>query len=269
MKIELSNLLHRFNDPELEAANVISWSSPVLSFGNLSTSKLATVGLNPSNREFVDTQGNELAGTARRFHTLKSLSLRHWADAAQHDLEAIIKFCEEYFLRNPYDGWFKQLDYIISGSSFSYYFPSAQACHVDLIPYATSSKWMELTTTQRLSLLEHSGDTLGLLIKDSPVEVLILNGRTVVENMERITNVQFEKTHMPQWTLPRKNGDGIVGIAYQGFINSIGGVPLSQELLVLGYNHNIQSSYGVTTEVKTAIRNWISESTMEVLNETR
>jgi hypothetical protein len=43
------------------------------------------------------------------------------------------------------------------------------------------------------------------------------------------------------------------------------GIDLERELLVLGFNHNIQSSFGMTTEVTTAIRHWIAEAAEEVI----
>src|SRR5436309_318262 len=48
-------------------------SLPVLFFGQLGTGRAATVGLNPSDREYLDRHGNELTGSAQRFHTLGSL----------------------------------------------------------------------------------------------------------------------------------------------------------------------------------------------------
>ncbi|PWV46444.1 hypothetical protein [Chitinophaga sp. S165] len=254
---EVSILVKRLKDPVIKKTAVIEWGSPIPSFGNLVSSKIATVGLNPSNREFVDLSGKELEGSYRRFHTLNSLGIKKWEEIDESHLSSIVNLCFEYFSRNPYDGWFKKLDNIISGTSMSYYFPSGEACHLDLIPYATSSKWTDLTLEQKKLLLEISGDTLGLLLKRSKIEMLILNGKTVVETLQKISNVSFEKVRMDSWTLPRKGG-GVAGYAYKGTIRSLGGHKFKKAIKVLGYNHNIQSSYGVTKEVQLAIRNWIT-----------
>src|ERR1044072_8195400 len=117
MVTELNNLLARLNDPELRNTTVIDWGSPVPCFGNILSSKIATVGINPSNLEFVGTDGQELNGVMRRFHTLKSLQLKNWNDVKEPHLQLILDACLDYFNRNPYDRWFKKLDYIISGSS--------------------------------------------------------------------------------------------------------------------------------------------------------
>jgi hypothetical protein len=261
----ISTLIRRFEDNARAGTNVIPWSCPVPAFGDLSRSKIATVGLNPSNREFVDGSGNELEGSSRRFHTLKSLGLARWADVNARHLQLIVDSCSAYFSRNPYDRWFRKLDHVISGTTASYYHTSVKACHLDLIPYATARKWTELTQLQRSSLLAMAGDTLGLLLRDSPVRLLILNGRSVVENFQDISGVCLEKHAMSDWALPRQSKRDVAGFAYMGRVRSISGTRLKHEILVLGFNHNIQSSFGVTTGVTTAIRHWIAQTASETI----
>ncbi len=266
MNATLPTLVERLEHPTLGGTRVIPWGCPVPAFGDLSRSAVATLGLNPSNREFVDSSGNELDGASRRFHTLRSLGLARWSDATSRHFRLIMESCRAYFSRNPYDGWFKKLDRIISGTGASYYNSSATACHLDLIPYATSCKWTELSQRQRSSLLAVASDLLGLLLRDSPVRVLILNGRSVVENFEHTSDVRLGKQPMLDWALPRQSACGVTGFAYKGSVRSISGIQLRRELLVLGFNHNIQSSFGVTTEVMTAIRAWITATANEVLS---
>src|SRR6266849_5010343 len=144
MNTMLSKLVERLGDSTLSEANVIPWSSPVPSFGDVSRSRVATLGLNPSNREFVDALGNELDGPLRRFHTLRSLRLARWSDVSVPQLRLILDSCRAYFFRNPYHTWFGRLDHLISGTRASFYDRAATACHLDLVPYATSCKWIEL-----------------------------------------------------------------------------------------------------------------------------
>ena len=258
METTLSTLVKRLDDPALSETRVIPWGSPVLSFGDLSCAKVATLGLNPSNREFVDDSGNELDGASRRFHTLSSLSLRRWSDATARHLRLIMDYCRAYFLRNPYDAWFRKLDHIVSGTKASYYGTSARACHLDLIPYATACKWTELSNHQRLTLLDLAGDTLGLLVRESPVRLLVLNGSSVVQQFQAMSGVLLEKQPMYEWSLPRRSSAGVMGFSYMGTAQMLWGIKLKREILVLGFNHNIQSSFGVTTQVMAAIRNWIA-----------
>ena len=256
----LATLVERLVGPELKETDVIKWGCPVPAFGDLSKSNIATLGLNPSNKEFVDNSGNELDGSNRRFHTLKSLSINCWSEIEDQHLDLINYSCRNYFMRNPYDTWFKKLNYLISDTNASFYDYSETACHLDLIPYATSCKWTDLTNSQRITLLTAVADTLGLLLKNSPVKVLILNGKSVVNHFQSISDICLEQEVKTDWELPRKNQSGIKGISYKGFVNHISGIDLDREILVLGFNHNIQSSFGVTKQVATAIKNWISES---------
>src|SRR5262245_26916409 len=113
MNTLVSALLKRLDEESLTDCGVIPWSSPVLSFGDLAGARVATLGLNPSNREFVDGDGNELDGRARRFHTLKSLGLASWSDARPRDLALIAESFRSYFAVNPYDTWFKRLDNLL------------------------------------------------------------------------------------------------------------------------------------------------------------
>jgi hypothetical protein len=219
---------------------------------------VATLGLNPSNREFVDESGDELRGPLRRFHTLMSLGLESWEEADARHLRLILDSCRKYFLGNPYDRWFKRLDQILSGVNVSFYSDSHSACHLDLIPYATARKWTELTGRQRSSLLAVAADTLGLLLRDSPVRILILNGRSVVERFQEVAGICLKQQEMRAWSLPRQPKPEVTGLAYTGVVSALSGISLSDEILVLGYNHNLQSSYGVSNEVILAIRDWIS-----------
>lgn len=260
MKSLVSSLVDRLDGRDLPDAGVIPWSSPVLSFGDATKSRVATLGLNPSNREFVDGDGNELDGAHRRFHTLTSLGLESWSDARPRHLDLIADSCCDYFAANPYDLWFKRLDGLLEDLQVSYYSSLFGACHLDLVPFATADKWTDLTRQQRQALLDRTGDVLGPLVRDSNIEVLILNGSAVVQQFERAAAVQLDATTMVEWTLRRQSSADVKGVGYIGYVKTIGGTRLRREIMVLGYNHNIQSSFGVTTGVMTAIRRWLGES---------
>lgn len=262
----LSTLISRLSDSTLLGTNVIPWGSPVPCFGDLACANTATLGLNPSNREFVDEEGKELDGPLRRFHTLRSLGLQSWAEAKDVHLETIMDSCRKYFSRNPYDGWFRRLDHIISAANASYYGGSPTACHLDLIPYATSCKWTELSREQRSGLLGVAGDTLGLLLRNSQIELLVLNGNSVVAQFEEMSSIRLQKRAMSKWALPRRSNGGVKGFAYMGYVTNVSGIELGREILVLGFNHNIQSSFGVTKQVIEAIRLWIAESAEKIFS---
>jgi hypothetical protein len=228
--------------------------------------RVATLGLNPSNREFLGGDGRELSGSSRRFHTLNSLRLGAWADADDRHAEMIWEACRTYFARNPYDVWFKQLDYLLAGADVSYYGCATRACHLDLVPYATFCKWAGLSLRERKALFAVAEGALGQLLRDSAVEVLILNGRSVVTNFEKVAGLRLRSRVMPAWSLKRKDSDDIVGVAYHGVTANISTIALGRPIHVLGFNHNIQSSFGVTREVRRSIRGWLRTSVCEVLS---
>ncbi len=256
----LATLVSRMEESAARDAQVIPWGCPVPTFGDVTRAKVASLGLNPSSREFVDEQGQELLGSNRRFHTLRSLELESWAAAESRHLKYILEACLHYFTGNPYDRWFRRLDFVISGTGSSFYDRQRPACHLDVIPYATARKWTDLSTRQRGQLLDLSRDALGLLLRHASVEVLVLNGQSVVTLFQTATGMTLGKREMPAWSLPRRSGAGVTGVAYAGLVDTICGYRLPEPIRVLGFNHNLQSSYGVTTRVVDAIRSWITSA---------
>ena len=97
-----------------------------------------------------------------------------------------------------------------------------------------------------------------MLLRASPVRVILLNGSSVVEHFEDLARVRLDKRRMSAtWSLPRSSRPSVPGFSYTGLVDTISEISLGHKLLVLGFNHNIQGSQGVTGEVVKAIRNWI------------
>lgn len=263
LSVQIRTLLVQLTQRPLREAGIIPWSSPIPVFGQFGDCEIATVGLNPSNREFVDEQGNELADSERRFHTLRSLALRQWADVDYRHLMMIAQSCCRYFEANPYDTWFRALDRVIAGTGASFY--SGNACHLDLVPYATGQKWTALSVVQRSNLLRKTGSVLPALLNSSPIRILILNGSTVVKTLEAGIDTSLQAFEMPAWKLPRASGDPVRGVAFSGVATSLFGVRLRRAVHIIGYNHNIQSSFGVTREVRESICDWIGDQAVERL----
>ncbi|MES1189478.1 MAG: hypothetical protein ABUS47_00230 [Steroidobacter sp.] len=267
MKDYLPTLLKKISKYNLDGnASVIPWASPVPVFGPVETSRVGTLGLNPSNREFVDVEGNELSGMDRRFHTLTSLGLKNWNRTKDSHIEKISSACERYFNVNPYNTWFQELDVIINDIGSSYYGNNViDACHLDLIPYATYKKWTDLAEGERQLLLHVSGQAFALILRESLISLLVLNGMSVIRHLESVADVELEVQEMPEWTLSRRNSEGVKGFAFKGAIQRIGDVDLNRKISVIGFNHNLQSSFGVTKQVKSSIRKWIGETGRELL----
>ena len=73
-----------------------------------------------------------------------------------------------------------------------------------------------------------------------------------------MAGVRLEYKEMPAWSLPRQSRE-VAGIAYWGVIDALLDMHLDHEILVLGFNHNLQSSFGVTKEVVNAIGSWVAQ----------
>jgi len=227
---------------------VLDWASPVPFFGNIRNSLVATVGINPSNREFVDARGGVLRRAEQRLATLESLKLSYWSDATGASIREVIDSCERYFERNPYRQWFDVLERMLKVGGYSYY-SGARACHLDLVALATRDKWGALDRDAQQSLIISGRRAMAETIRDAPIEVLVLNGRSVVNVFEKVCDTKLTAREVSAWTLPRAGSKGVAGVAYTGTIASIAGVDLDRAVKVFGYNHNLQSSFGVTTNV--------------------
>jgi hypothetical protein len=261
----LQDMIRGMNNPNLNEMNVLNWGSPIISFGDFRKAKIATLGLNPSNLEFMDAYGNELNGFKRRFQTLNSLDLESWSNVNEEHLKLMLKSCWTYFDGNPYNEWFKKLDFIISGTSLSFYLPSYEACHLDLVPYTTTSKWAELSSNQKTSLLRLSEDYLGNILKHSSIRLLILNGKSVVDNFEKVSGTKLLSEHRPNWDLLRTKNKKVNGISFYGSIKYFRDINFKKQIKIIGYNHNIQSSYGISKDILTSLRDWITLQSKEVL----
>lgn len=253
----LTGLLNLLDERGPRENDVLAWASPIPLFGSLENARVATLGINPSNREFVTAAGVELEGAARRFHTLTSLGLNSWSELDTRQMDLLLESYQSYFRKNPYDVWFKPLNSVVEGTGFSYYDDSAHACHLDLVPFATASKWSELRMLQRSALLRLAAGTMGALLRDSSVDVLILNGSGVVREFESVNELALTREERPAWNLGGGNGRPIAGIAYSGLVDRIAGVDLGRQILVAGFNVNLQSSYGVTRSATRAIADWV------------
>lgn len=219
--------------------------------------RIATIGINPSIREFVDPDGIALAGPTQRLPTLDSMGLTSWSALHSVHIRSIALACRSYFERNPYLTWFRPLQTLLHGSDASYFGPERSACHLDLVPYTTVGKWSSLPLDSRRALLESTKDALGLLLREFSIDLVVLNGQAVVNQFESLTGSTLRAERKDAWTLPRSGGRPVEGIAYTGSVGRIGDVTLPRPVKVLGYNHNLQSSFGVTSQVVAAIGRWI------------
>jgi hypothetical protein len=176
--------------------NVILGATPVVSFGDFTKSRVATIGINPSSIEFLDRSKNATCNglypeDKKKLADLETIGILSTDplddDTSQYysgpfGAETIWKGCRDYFLSpNAYWKWFGDLEEILETLSVSY--KDSSACHLDLSPWATDPIFSELVPAQQKSLLLGEADFLRWQIAKSPIELLLLNGAQVKESI--------------------------------------------------------------------------------------
>jgi hypothetical protein len=169
-----------------------------------------------------------------------------------------VSACDEYFSGNPYSRWFDVLDALVRSAGASYYSDDKPAAHLDLVPYATHVKWGLLREDQQRVLLHSGRDLIASVLRDSRVELLVLNGASVVRQFQKVAGLNLTRERKPDWDLPRRGSERVPGVAYTGSVDRIGAVDLGRSIVVVGFNHNLQSSFGVTKRAMQAIGRWVA-----------
>jgi len=230
----------RIRTPRPAGCNVLASSTPVVAFGDPSTARVATLGLNPSRIEF-EVDGAELEGAKRRFETLRSLGVESLHNAPTETIERVLARCNGYFAGNPYRKWFDQLEVILNGVGSSYY--DGTACHLDLSQWATDPTWKALGGSVRERLIDEGALFLAQQLRNETIELLLLNGRGVTNGFVSGLGAQLSK-------LRGVTGAGATTAFY------VGGY---EDVRVVGWSTNLQSSFGVTRELRQAIAARVAE----------
>ena len=94
---------------------LVSGSTPVVSFGNPSVSKMITIGINPSSSEFQVSgkSKNLLPLGKKRLVDLETLGIKNPDSLNREQAIRVIEGCYSYFdskSHNPYMTWFKHLN---------------------------------------------------------------------------------------------------------------------------------------------------------------
>jgi len=212
-----------------EGLPVVRGSTPVVAFGDVRGAEVATLGLNPSKKEFLDDNGNELTGAEQRLETLTSLKESDLSLASPGVIRKVFDCCNNYFQRNPYRKWFDKLEDILTPLEWSYY--SGSGCHLDLVQWATNPTWRGLPHDDGKTLIEGDLWFLRKQVSHEHIRVLLLNGSSVVKAYT--TSFGCE--------LVQKGISGRVG--WNLFVGRN-----EQGVRVIGGNKNLQGSPGVSKE---------------------
>jgi len=221
--------------------SVITGSTPVVAFGDPSAASVATLGLNPSRVEFIDS-GQLLGGQQRRLASLGSLEVDSLLGADEETVGRVVGACRRYFWRRPYRRWFDQLEAILGPLGYSYY--DGTACHLDLVQSATDPTWAKLSDDQRQRLLSSDVPFLRDQLDRSSFRFLLINGSSVRAWAAATLGIEFANE---------------TGVALDGSMTAFAVGKYNKKVPVLAWSTNLQSSWGVTGARRNAIASRVSE----------
>jgi hypothetical protein len=224
----------RIRRPLSDADWIVRGSTPVVSFGDVRTAAVATLGWNPSKREFLDRAGSEFADEDRRLETLASLGVNALNDAPREAIVRVFRGCNTYFQRPSYYWWFNKLDGVLRGLGASYFIdPAGQrklACHLDIVQDATSPVWGGLQRSAQERLIAKDLPFLRLQLEQGPIRVVLLNGRGLVDAYGKLLGssplLEIESLRRGRVKIFRGRGP--------------------RKLTAIGWNINLQTTRGVS-----------------------
>jgi hypothetical protein len=164
----------RIRRPAPAGCSIVEGSTPVISFGDFTSARVATLGLNPSSAEFWDKDQRLLAGDQRRLSTFESLNVHGLASVPQEKVEEVYRDCANYFRKQPYWRWFRPLDDF--NKQFGASYKDGSASHLDLVQWATWPKWAALDAKVRRKMLDDDALFLRQQLTNEKIEVLLING---------------------------------------------------------------------------------------------
>ncbi len=220
--------------------DVLAGSTPVIFRGQFPTARVATVGINPSVREFLSRRDVEWQGEQRRFETLSSLGVRSMADVSGQMAERIRHRCLGYFEANPYMEWFAPLETLLRAVAGASYFDGS-ACHLDLVQWATQPLWGQLDRRVRTELLARDRAVVTSQMGSSHLQILYLNGSTVCDEVGTFIPLTSRPAHF--------RGQGPQRRFFRGFHG---------HTLVVGCSSNLQEER-LRTEDRNEFMAWVIE----------
>ena len=172
-------------------------TTPVIYFWKYYNSRVCTISLNPSDREFFDKNWNLLTKEERRLCSRKDLVKNDDETLTVNECETVISACEMYFQNKPYKSWFNKYEVFLNAFWYSYY--DWTAVHLDLVQWATTPFWWELNTIQKDELLKRDLPFLEHML-ERRFECIFLNGKTTTLEVSRQLRIWLtEKVAIYWW----------------------------------------------------------------------
>jgi hypothetical protein len=213
--------------------------TPVIAFGDIRKAKVATLGWNPSKSEFLDFTGHLLEGSRRRLVTTRSLINDGLTPTSDAGIAKVFDGCNGYFQRCPYGRWFDVLEKVLEHARASYY--DGSACHLDPVQWATDPVWGKLEPREQELLLKADIPFLRQQLAQEGIHLLLLNGVGIMRAFTTIIGGNLKE----------------VDFREAGRVRIFSGTTTAR-VMVIGWNINLQSSFGVSNAEITLIGRTVS-----------
>lgn len=236
---------------------------PISYFGDYQRANSWVLAINPSDREFLDKDGQVLTGDRQRFRRLADF---HVIDRRQElgprQVESVLEYQDTIFDRVPYRPFFNKLGRFLSalhcndtptdplmpfqtgitsraGQTFHY-------AHLDIIKCATKYPWSRLSSHQQTLLFAKCQPFLEQqLMESEELKLILLNGRTVLNHSYRFLAERFgyEPTRM------------VLDLGDTSSELWLGNLQLaSRSVAVVGWSANVVNSHLTKSALETLVR---------------
>jgi hypothetical protein len=139
--------------------------------------KIITVGLNPSDKEFREMDGDPFTSQLR------------FPDYEIGNGSSLEKALNSYFEKNPYRSWFNGgFEYILNGMDASYYSGKKnRALHTDICsPWATDPTWSKLSVLEQGILISTGFPEWEQLVKGLEPNIILFSVPQKYANMLKV-----------------------------------------------------------------------------------
>jgi hypothetical protein len=224
-------------------APIVQGSTPVVSFGDCTTARVATLGINPSYEEFQDSDGQILKAQEKRLIDHESLGGSFQSGLTESQAEKVVAGCSAYFSKRPF-GWFDEIEKVVLKPNGIDY-KSGEACHLDIFQWATNPIWSKIPNQKECaSLLENDSEFLRFQITSQNYDFIFLNGNTVIKQVKSLNLVKLRHSGFTPF------GHGVRKSRL--WVGELGSTKF------IGWNLNIQR-HETTPSNKEALSGWITE----------
>lgn len=162
---------------------VVQGSLPVVSFGDMGRARVATLSLNPSDREFLRQDGSWLLGDQKRLESLVSLGAEHPSNLTEEQVTQVVQRCEQYFDGPWFGQWFSHLERLLKVTGVGSYLDGS-ACHLDLVQWATRPKAGDIPRPDWDAMVEEDKEFLSWQLRTGMVNAVLINGASSLAGVE-------------------------------------------------------------------------------------